>query len=354
MRYLNQMICNDSKIPDVLSVGQTVMAAVTVINSSNAHVAFVVDGNKRLIGTVTDGDIRRGLLSGESVHSPVERVMFKQFRWLPKSANEDEALRLMRREGLHQLPILDEHGHVVRVFTLDDLKEVEPLCNTVIVMAGGEGKRLRPLTDTCPKPMLPIGGKPILEIALEQCIDAGFQQFYFSVNYLKKQIMDYFGDGARWQVLIDYLEEKQPLGTGGSLSLLPITPVDPVLVINGDVLTKIDYKRLLAFHAKNQAAATMCVREFSTQIPYGVVTMDGVNVASLEEKPEISHQVNAGIYIIEPALLNLVPHDCSSSMPQLLKKAKEQNFKVCAFPIHEYWLDIGLPETLTRAIEDWR
>lgn len=331
----------------------TLREVIETINRSAAQVALVVDAENKLLGVITDGDIRRALLRNESLMSLAKSIMFRDFRVLPSSATDEEALAFMRRETLHQIPALDEHGRVVRLFLLEELIKPKKRLNPVVIMAGGEGKRLRPLTQDCPKPMLRVGGKPLLEIILEQCIDAGFQHFYFSVNYLKNQIQDYFGDGARWHVCIDYLEETQPLGTAGALSLLPKKPTEPLLVLNGDVLTRVDYGRLLRFHDEHQAAATICVREYTTQIPYGVVRMDNLNVLSFEEKPLLSHYVNAGIYVLDPVLLELVPNDQFFDMPQLLEKARQHQHLVSAFAIHEYWLDVGHPETLERAQREW-
>ena len=336
-----------------LTNSESLSDAIRVIDVGDVQIALVIDGNRRLIGTITDGDIRRALLRGEALDTPVEKIMFRSFRALPASATEDEALALMRRETLHQIPALDEQGRVVRLFLLEELIKPKRRANPVVIMAGGEGKRLRPLTQDCPKPMLRVGGKPLLEIILEQCIDAGFQHFYLSVNYLKNQIQYHFGDGARWHVSIDYLEETQPLGTGGALSLLPQKPTEPLLVLNGDVLTRVDYGRLLRFHNEHEAAATLCVREHTTQIPYGVVRMDDLHVLTLEEKPVLSHYVNAGIYLLDPALIDLVPQDRFFDMPTLLEKAMQHQHRVSAFPIHEYWLDVGHPETLARAHGEW-
>jgi NDP-sugar pyrophosphorylase family protein len=221
-------------------------------------------------------------------------------------------------------------------------------------MAGGKGERLKHLTSDCPKPMLHVDGTPILEIILEQCIELGFRDFYFSVNYLKEQIKDYFGDGSAWQVNIQYLEEDKPLGTAGALSLLPSMSEHPLLVLNGDVLTRVDYGHLLRFHSEHEAAATLCVQEHTTQIPYGVVRMDNGMVQAIEEKPVLSNYVNAGIYLLEPCLLELVPSDQFFDMPQLIEKAVAHPYRVSAFPIHEYWLDVGLPETLERAHGEWK
>lgn len=332
----------------------SVQEAIAVIDREALQIVFVTDDKQCLIGTVTDGDVRRALLRGETLDSPVEQVMHREFRSLPASATEKEALALMRRESLHQIPVLDEQGRIIHLFLLEELIERKSLENPVIIMAGGEGKRLRPLTANSPKPMLRIGDKPILEIILEQCIEAGFSEFYLAVNYLKEQIQDYFEDGARWQVQIQYLEENKPLGTAGALSLIPQMPSQSFLVLNGDVLTRVDYSRLLRFHTEQSASATLCVREHTTQIPYGVVRLDDLRVLTLEEKPVLSHYVNAGIYLLNPELLSLVPNDQFFDMPQLLECAVQEEHRVSAFPIHEYWLDIGRPETLEQAHEDWQ
>jgi len=337
------------QITELVSISE----AIRVIEVCQVQIALVVDESQRLIGTITDGDIRRALLRGQTLDTPVVKIMFRNFHALPAGAAEHDALALMRREKLYQIPALDEQGRVVQIFSLKEMITPKKRPNRVVIMAGGEGKRMRPLTQDCPKPMLRVGGKPLLEIILEQCIDAGFQHFYLSVNYLKKQIQDYFGDGARWHVRIDYLEEAQPLGTGGALSLLPQKLTEPLLVLNGDVLTRVDYSRLLRFHDEHQAAATMCVREHTTQIPYGVVSMDELQVLTLQEKPVLSHHVNAGIYLLDPVLLDLVPRDRFFDMPTLFEKAMQHQHFVSAFPIHEYWLDVGHPETFERAHKEW-
>lgn len=331
----------------------TLRKAVEIIDRGAAQIALITDSDS-LIGIVTDGDVRRGLLLGESLDAPVTNIMRRDFRSLPANATAAEALALMQRETLHQIPVLDEAGKVVHLFLLEDLIKPQKLPNSVVIMAGGEGKRLRPLTNDCPKPMLQVAGKPLLEIILKQCMDAGFEHFYFAVNYLKEQIQSHFQDGSAWGARIQYLEEDKPLGTAGALSLLPQRPDHPFLVLNGDVLTRVDYTHLLRFHADHQSTATMCVREHSTQIPYGVVRMDDVKVVALEEKPVLTHYVNAGIYLLNPDVLDLVPKDAFFDMPQLLETAAQQGKSVSAFPMHEYWLDIGHPETLERAHGEWR
>ena len=337
-----------------ISKEATIRDAVTIIDRGAVQIALVVQENGKLLGTITDGDVRRALLRGTSMDAPAEKIMRREFRSLPATATESEALHLMRREVIHQIPALDLDGRVQHLFLLEELIKPESRPNPVIIMAGGRGRRLGQLTNDCPKPMLPVRGKPILEIILEQCIDAGFREFFFAVNHLKDQIQNHFEDGANWQVNIQYLEEDKPLGTAGALGLLPARPDYPSFVLNGDVLTSVEYRRLLHFHSEHDSAVTLCVREHTTQIPYGVVRMDDVTVQAMEEKPVLSHHVNAGIYLLDPSLLELVPTDQFFDMPQLIEEAIADGHRVTAFPIHEYWLDIGLPETLDRAHQEWQ
>lgn len=337
-----------------VSPNSSLRDVIYVIDRGAAQIALVVDGNHRLIGTLTDGDIRRAMLRNESLQTPAMSVMSKNFRFLASSATDQDAIALMRRDKLHQIPIVDDQGRVQRLLLLEDLVKPKTNTNLVVIMAGGEGRRLRPLTNDCPKPMLIVGGKPLLEIILQHCIDAGFKDYYLAVNYLKKQVKDYFGNGLSWSVNIKYLEENQPLGTGGSLSLLPRITSEPILVMNADVLTKIDFEGLLRFHEENAADATLCVREHTTQIPFGVVRMDNLRLLEIEEKPVLSHYVNAGIYLLNPDLLDLVPADSFIDMPQLLEKAIERQLRVCTFPVHEYWLDVGSTANLEKAKDDWK
>jgi dTDP-glucose pyrophosphorylase/CBS domain-containing protein len=345
---------NKYSLIDLITISPivSIKEAIEVIDRGSAQIALVVEAN-HLIGVVTDGDIRRALLRGESIDASVANAMRRDFNYLNTSATKEEALELMKREALNQIPVLDEHGRVVQLFLLQDLIKPQSLSNAVVIMAGGEGKRLHPLTHDCPKPMLRIADKPLLEIILKQCFDAGFRNFYFSVNYLKEQIQDYFQDGHRWSVNIQYLEEDMPLGTAGALSLIPERLDHPLLVVNGDVLTRMDYNHLLRFHANHQSAATLCVREHITQIPYGVVNIKDFKVESFVEKPHLTHYVNAGIYLLNPDLLDLVPKNRFFDMPQLLETVANQGKSVNAFPIHEYWLDIGHPETFGRANGEW-
>jgi len=330
-----------------------IRTAINTINRGLAQVALVVNEQQCLVGTITDGDIRRALLRGKTMESTVESVMHREFRWVNEGAKEAEVLAMMRQNYLQQIPVLDKEGTVVRLFLLKELLEPQTLPNWVVLMAGGEGSRLRPLTERCPKPMLPINGKPLMEILLERCVEDGLRHFYFAVNYLKQQIIDHFGDGSRWGVNINYLEESQPLGTAGAIRLLPEATEHPLLVINGDILTQVPFQRLLLFHQENQATATICVREHKTVIPFGVVKAQGTRVVGFEEKPTLNHYVNAGVYVLNPEVFHHLPKEKAFDMPLLIERFHQKQLPVHVFPIHEYWLDVGLPETLEQAQGEW-
>ena len=261
-----------------------VLEAMRIINQSAVQIALVVDEQQRLVGTLTDGDIRRGLLHGENLDVPAERLMNRKFRFVRSSEDQASVLEMMRTEVLRHIPVLDDEGRVVELLLLEQLLNPQQLSNAVVIMAGGKGTRLRPHTEHCPKPMLPVGDKPMLEILLEQCIASGFSKFYFSVNYLKEHIIEYFSDGSKWGVSINYLVETEPLGTAGSLQLLPNSINEPFLVLNGDVLTRLDPSQLLQFHTEHQAMATLCVREHEFSVPFGVVQTKGMELAGFKEK----------------------------------------------------------------------
>ena len=330
-----------------------VLEAMCIIDRGAAQIALVVDEQQRLLGTLTDGDIRRGLLHGETLETPAERLMNRQFRFVRSGEDQAAVLEMMRRDVLRQIPVLDAEGRVVKLLLLQELLAPTQLPNAVVIMAGGKGTRLRPHTEHCPKPMLPVDGKPMLEILLEQCIASGFRQFYFSVNYLKEQIIEHFGDGKGWGVSIDYLVEDEPLGTAGSLQLLPRSLQEPLLVMNGDVLTRLNPSQLLRFHVEHEAAGTLCVREHTINVPFGVVQTKGVELAGFEEKPSYCQLVNAGVYVVDPQLLPLLPPHQAIDMPTLLQSAQQAGHRVAVCPIHEYWIDVGRPETLEEAHATW-
>jgi NDP-sugar pyrophosphorylase family protein len=237
----------------------------------------------------------------------------------------------------------------VGIFTEESLIHDRPLTNTVVLMVGGRGKRLRPLTETCPKPMLRIGGKPILETTIETLRDSGFRHFVLSINYLAEQIERYFGDGSRYGIRINYIRESEPLGTAGALRHLAPVPTCPFVVMNGDILTRLNYVHLLLYHQQSQASATMCVREFDQQVPFGVVELDGKSISRIKEKPKARYFVNSGIYVLEPTTLEYVPDGGPFDMPELFNVLREQRKATIAYPIREYWMDIGRPDDFLQA-----
>lgn len=340
-----------------IDTGSTLKDAINALDVGRTRIALMVDGEGRLVGTITDGDIRRCLLRGLDLESPASEAVRLQFQATKGEMLRSEAIALLRRHSIDQLPVIDGQGHLVGLYLLEDLldKPAAGLPNPVVLMAGGRGTRLRPLTDHCPKPMLRVAGKPILESILEQCIASGLQEFYLAVNHLKEQILDHFGDGSRWGVRIQYIEEDTPLGTAGALQLLPCEARRgiPLLVMNGDVLTRLNLAQLLQFHASHGAEATLCVRSHDVVIPFGVVEAEGVELVGFREKPMLRHQVNAGIYVLEPSLLGHIPPGEAMDMPSLLLAARAAHQRVAVCPIHEYWCDVGRPETLQQAHEDW-
>ena len=327
-----------------------VTTAAEVLTSSSMRIVLVVDKENRLLGTITDGDIRRALMAGSAMSSLATSVMQKNPIAVNQGDSRRKALQIMREKDLLHLPVLDAKGVVVGLETVRDLLFKEQRPNPVLLMAGGFGKRLYPLTREVPKPLLPVGEKPILQTILEQLAEGGFSQFFLAVHYRSEQVRAHFGDGSKWGVRIEYLEERQPLGTAGALSLLDQTMIDaPLLMMNGDLLTRLDFGQLVDFHGEHGGLATMCVREYDFQIPYGVVHGDGDQVTDIIEKPVQKFFVNAGIYILEPDLLGHCRPDEAIDMPDLLRQVVNDGRKVSMFPIHEYWLDIGRMEEYERA-----
>ena len=324
--------------------------AVAVLDRGGARIVIVVDGECRLLGTLTDGDVRRALLRHLPLDVPVSQVMCSTPQIAQREWSREQVLSLMESTRLLQLPVVDQLGRVVGLEVLHDMIERRQLDNPVFLMAGGFGTRLYPLTQSCPKPLLRVGDKPILELILESFIEAGFHKFFISTHYLPEMIRDHFGDGARWGVSIRYVHEDEPLGTGGALGLLPHDEINfPLFLMNGDLLTRINYQSLLDFHGEHESIATMCVREYEYQVPYGVIKSDGHRITSMVEKPVQRFFINAGIYLLAPELVKSVLPGTRIDMPSLLEKAMAAGNDVTMFPVHEYWLDIGRMEDFHRA-----
>lgn len=326
-----------------------ILHTLEIIDKSARQIALVADENDRLLGTVTDGDIRRGLLKGRALQDPISLIMNSFPTVASPYETRENILALMKIKKIHQIPIVDEDGKIVHVEVLNELLRPTKKDNWVVLMAGGLGTRLHPLTHDCPKPLLPVGNKPLLETILQSFIDQGFHRFYISVKYKAEMIQEHFGDGSNWGISIQYLQEKESLGTAGALSLLPEKPSEPFFVMNGDLLTKVNFEQLLDFHKTYQAQATMCVREYDHQIPYGVVRLDRYRLTSIEEKPTQRFFVNAGIYVLSPDAVENIPHNQYFDMPSLFDHLVKNQQQTIAFPIREYWLDIGRMADFERA-----
>ena len=337
----------------LISTDATMRAAIGHIDESSLQIAMVVDVNGRLLGTVTDGDVRRGILRGLAIDAPVTEVMNRKPTTAQRNDSREHIVALMRQRSVHQVPVLDSDGRVTGLEVFDEVLASLTRPNTAILMAGGLGTRLHPLTENLPKPMLKVGGRPILETILQSLIDHGITRFQISVNFRAEMIKHHFGDGSAFGVKIDYLEETERLGTAGALSLLPQTVTHPVIVMNGDVLTKVNFQHLLDFHSSQGGSATMCVREHEFQIPFGVVALDNQRVTGIEEKPVKRMFVSAGIYVLAPTALSMIPTGKYFDMPMLFERLIASGDSVSAFPIREYWLDIGRMDDFERAVGEY-
>lgn len=333
--------------------GTEIQKTIEMIDKNGMQIAFVIDENQKLLGTVTDGDIRRGLLKGISLSHSVKEIMNERPVTIPVMNNKKSVLQILKVNKLRHLPVVDDWGKVIGIERLDELIQPEKTDHLVVIMAGGLGKRLSPLTDHCPKPMLNIGGKPILETTILNLMDQGFRRFCISVHYKAEQIKGYFGDGAKWGAEILYVQEEMMLGTAGPLSLLPVKTDKPILVMNGDILTKLSMDQMIAFHESHHAHATVAVRTYDYQVPYGVIKASKDRLIGFEEKPVYSSLVNAGIYAINPEVIERIPKNTCFDMDQLLKKMLLDEEPLSIFPIREYWIDIGTMREFNRAVEEY-
>jgi len=318
------------------------------------RIALVVEAENRLIGIVTDGDIRQSHLQGFSAETPVKSIMNSKFHFCSENLSKEEIFVFMKEKKISQVPIIDYAGIVKGVELLEDYISPRNPDNWVVLMAGGAGTRLGELTKDCPKPLIEVGGRPVLETILLNFAHFGFKKFYIVVNFLAEKVIEMIGDGTKWGVEIKYLIEDLKLGTAGGLSLIPEKPTAPMIVMNGDVLTRLSLVHLLDFHRANNAFASMCVRELSLQVPFGVAQVDGPNLLDIDEKPTHKFFVNAGIYVMHPDVLDLIPKGCYYDMPDLFKQILQLQKRTIAFPIREYWMDIGRIEDLARAQSDFK
>ena len=327
----------------------SIESVVRSLNETGLQIALVVAGDMVLIGTVTDGDIRRGLLRGLDLTSPIDSIVYTQPLVVTPALSREMVLHLMQANRVRQLPIVDAERRIVGLHTWDALLRPGSRDNLMVIMAGGKGTRLLPHTEHCPKPLLPVGGKPMLQHIIERARDSGFTHIVLAVHYLGHMIEDAFGDGNRLGVNIQYLREETALGTAGALSLLAPEPIAPFLVTNGDVLADIRYDELLEFHLRHGATGTMAVRLHEWQHPFGVVRTEGVNIVGFDEKPVSRSHINAGIYALDPAALLELAAGEPCDMPSLFTRIRERQGRTIVYPMHEPWLDVGRHDDLLRA-----
>lgn len=323
----------------------TLREGLRAIEAGGAGIALVVRGKRRLVGTLTDGDVRRVLLRGISLDAPVADHMHRMFTFVSPEAGRAEVLDLMQARLLDQIPIVDGKGNLCGLHLLHKVMGAEERPNVAVIMAGGMGVRLRPVTEHVPKPMIHVAGRPILERVILHLVGFGIRNVVLSVHYLGHMIEEHFGDGARFGCKISYLREKRPLGTGGALSMLKHVPEHPLVVMNGDLITQANIASMLAFHKSGGHAATMAIRRYGHRVPFGCVELAGHRIVRLEEKPLLERAINAGIYVLNPSLVRRIPRRFFP-ITELFEQCLSRNEKVGAFEIEEEWVDVGQREQL--------
>jgi len=330
----------------LLPVSATVEQVVRNLDQVAIKIVLIVNEREELVGSVSDGDIRRGLLKGLTFASPITEVVHRNPLVVPPELDRELVKQLMVANKIQQIPVVNDQRRVVGLHLWDEIASPPALANLMVVMAGGMGTRLRPHTEKCPKPLLPVAGKPMLEHIIERAKLEGLHNYVLAVHYLGHMIEEHFADGAHLGVRIDYLREQAPLGTAGALSLLTPRPSETFVVTNGDVITDIHYAELINFHKRHGATATMAVRVHEWQHPFGVVHTQGVDIVGFEEKPIARTRINAGVYALEPEALDVLKQDEQCDMPTLFERLQSLGKRTVAFPMHEPWLDVGRPDDL--------
>jgi dTDP-glucose pyrophosphorylase len=344
-----------SGLSDVaIRAGARLREALEAITRSGKQVVLVLDAEGRLAGLVTDGDIRKAILRGASLDATVDDVMNRRPVVAQAGLSRAEAIALMRGRGIRQLPLVQAGGVVGDLLLLDELLAPSPpLRNRAVIMAGGEGRRLRPLTEVTPKPLLSIGGRSLLELLLERLRQAGLVDIVVAIHHKSEMIRERLGDGSRLGVRVEYFEESRPLGTMGALPLIREGLTEPFFVVNADILTKCDFRGMWDFHrAEQKAVMTVGVTLHQVDIPYGELMLDGARVVRCEEKPRKEYAVNAGIYVLDPSVLDLVPRDEYFDATDLLELLLARGLPVAGYRIREYWLDVGRLHDLEKANRD--
>jgi dTDP-glucose pyrophosphorylase len=334
----------------------TIFDAAEVLNRAHRRLILVVGGDGTLCGIVTDPDIRRAILARMDFQRPVTEIMVRDPITVAPDTAPEEILELMQRTQAHQIPVVDGESRVRDVAFIEEMLAHHSIQvrRTGVIMAGGFGTRLLPLTKTTPKPLLPVGGRPILFTLIDQLLMAGINDVLISVNYHKDQIIDAVLSVGRYARHVRFVEETEPLGTAGSLALLPERPTSPFIVINGDVLTKVAFDAMVRFHQHERNLVTMGLREERSRLPYGVATLDGTRVTGLVEKPEHIHYVNTGVYVLSPQVLDNIPHGQFCDMPTVIKTLLDANRRVGCYPVHEYWMDVGQHAQLEQARDEFQ
>ncbi len=333
----------------ILPMSATIEEVIANLTKVSIKIVLVVNDAGELHGTISDGDIRRGLLRGLTLKSPIESIIHHNPLVVTEEIGRDAVRTLMVVNKIQQVPVVDDQHHIVGLYLWDEIAKPLLRPNLMVIMVGGMGTRLLPHTENCPKPMLTVLGKPMLEHIIERAKQEGFSHFVLAIHYLGYVIEDYFGDGNRLQVRIDYLREQSPLGTAGALGLLNPWPNSPFVVTNGDVMTDIHYGELLDFHSLHNATATMAVRVHEWQHPFGVVQTNGIDIIGFEEKPVHRSHINAGVYVLEPEALGCLEKDVRCDMPILFERLQAKEKRTAAYPIHEPWLDVGRSDDLNLA-----
>ena len=341
----NEFFNHNNKWKDTILLKQaTIRDVLKNLNKSSLRISLIVNDKEEFQGTVSDGDIRRALVDGIEQKASVQKIINTNAFIVNSEIKPEIVLQLMIKNKVQQIPIVNEKQKITGLYLWDELVSPKKIPNTMIIMAGGKGTRLGKYTKNCPKPLLPVNGKPMLEQIIESAKLQGFERFVISVNYLGQMIEDYFNDGEKWNVKIDYIKEDKPLGTAGALRLLSPKPQLPIIVSNCDIMTDIHYGELLNFHNNHNADATMAVRIHEWENPYGVVQTKGIDILNFEEKPVVRSNINAGVYVLEPSVIDDITKDKIFDMPNLFEKLKKKNLRTIVYPVHELWLDVGRPE----------
>jgi dTDP-glucose pyrophosphorylase len=332
----------------------TIRETLAAIDAGSVEIAIVVAEDDRVIGTISDGDVRRALLGGASLDDEVLTFVQRQFTWVAPGSGRADVLDLMRARFVSQVPVLDPDGRLVGLHVMREILGVAERRNAAVVMAGGRGTRLAPLTEHLPKPMMRVAGRPILERIVLHLVGYGVPVIYLAVNYMADVITDHFGDGTRFGCEIRYLAEDptRPLGSAGALGLLPpdeLARPTPLLVLNGDLVTQFDVDRLLRAHEEGGYAATVGVRKYSHDVPFGVLELRDGRVEALHEKPRHIWDVNAGVYVLDPRLVERVPRDREFMMTELLGACLHAGDPVGAYLLEGDWVDVGHLDALRRA-----